>query len=56
MADNASFQQRVNILKEIIEGFPLKCKLFLQMLLSCLPQSNVGQLPKDFKKAYASFT
>ena len=38
------------------ERFPFKCKLFLNLLLSQLPQGNYIQTPKDFKKAYCLFT
>ena len=55
MSEILSEHQRYHILKEIVDSFPLKCKLFLNLLLSTLPQGNSIQTPKDFKKAYASF-
>lgn len=55
MSETLSDQQKFYILKEIVDRFPLKCKLFLNLLLSTLPPGNSIQIPRDFKKAYSGF-
>ncbi len=56
MTETIPITQKFDILRETTERLPLKCKLFLQLLLSQLPQGNKIQIPKDFKKAYSFFT
>jgi hypothetical protein len=53
MTEPITQSQKFTILRETTEGFPLKCKLFLNLLLSQLPQGQQIQTPKDFKKAYS---
>lgn len=56
MAEVVTIHQRFNNLREIVERFPLKCRLFMSLLLSHLPQGSNIQIPKDFKQAYSLFT
>ena len=56
MTETLSQAQKFTILRETTERYPLKCKLFINLLLSNLPQGQHIQTPKDFKKAFSSFS
>lgn len=56
LTESHNANEKMRILKENVETFPLKCKLFLCLLLSHLPNGQDLQVPKEFKKAYASYT
>lgn len=56
MMESLTMQKRIDNLKQKVHNFPFKCKLYVNMLLSQLPNCSEIQIPNDFKKAYSSLS